>query len=212
VAPDDRGKVWLACTTGTVIRVNQSIADGIHDLTGTKNTWKLKAESVIGVGIDSKGHVWGIGHKNHLASRLEVDSKGNVTANSKLNATVGQNPYTYSDFTGYGLRNFVRPQGTWIYQLEPCPGGTKAKWKTVSWKATTPAGTAVALRVRTGDSETSLGSWSQPFTGSPADLSKHTPNPANLIRVEFTLTSKNPTVTPILHEVGIGYDCTNTPG
>ncbi|MBW2459488.1 MAG: putative metal-binding motif-containing protein, partial [Deltaproteobacteria bacterium] len=192
VAPDDRGKVWLACTTGTVIRVDQSIADGTHDLTGTKHVWKLKAEGVIGVGIDPKGHVWGIGHANHIASRLEVDSKGDVTANSKLNATVGLNPYTYSDFTGFGLRNFVRPQGIWTYQLAPCKSGVKATWKAVTWKATTPAGTAVAVRVRTGDSEISLGPWSQPFMSSPADLSKHTPNPAKIIRLEFTLTSKNP--------------------
>jgi hypothetical protein len=212
VAPDDRGKVWLACTTGTVIRVDQSIADGTHDLTGTKHVWKLKAEGLIGVGIDPKGHVWGIGYKNHLASRLEVDSKGNVTANSKLNATVGQNPYTYSDFTGFGLRNFVRPQGIWTYQIAPCKGGMKASWKSVSWKATLPAGTAVALRVRTGDTETSLGPWSQPFTSSPADLSKHTPNPAKIIRVEFTLTSKNPQATPILHDVAVGHSCTSTPG
>ena len=78
-------------------------------------------------------------------------------------------------------------------------------------------GTAVSLRVRTGDTETTFGSWSKVYTASPADIGPTSaapikPNPANMLQVEFTLTSKNKLATPILHDVAINHTCTNTPG
>ena len=82
----------------------------------------------------------------------------------------------------------------------------------MTWKATTPPGTAVSLRVRTGDSIATMGSWSAEFTKSPAEFGPTSttpisPNPAPLLEVEFTLSSSDKNTTPTLHEYGVGYLC-----
>jgi len=125
---------------------------------------------------------------------------------------VGQHPYTYSDFTGYGLTNFVRPQGVWAYVHKPCPPGEKAIWKKVTWNATTPPATGVTLRVRTGDTLTTLGAWSVEFSKSPAEFGPGSanpvsPNPAVMLEVEFTLTSNDKTISPTLHDYAVVFTC-----
>jgi hypothetical protein len=219
IAADDRGKIWVAVNAGYIWRVSQSVADGLHDLTGSKDYWPTKGTGVIGVGVDFERHVWGISFNHHMASRLDVDKNGDVitpaTAQTK-NVPVGKNPYTYSDFTGFGLQNFTRPQGRYVYQLQPCPG-VKAKWKQVSWNATTPTGTSVEVRARSGDSATTLGSWVGPESTSPfllgaTSATPLSPNPSMILEVEFTLKTTNAQETPILHDFDVAYDCTQTPG
>jgi hypothetical protein len=231
IAADSRGKIWVSINNGGyILRLNQSIADGVHDMTGMKDYWPTKANTVIGSGVDFNGNLWGIGHSNNatslgrqvgVASRLDVDAQGNVvqppTAQTKF-VPIGANPYTYSDFTGFGLINFVRAQGRYVYQLKAaCPDGVKAVWTGVGWKATTPQGTAVLLRVRAGDSDTTLGAWSQVFGASPAlfgplSATPIKPNPATYLQVEFTLKNSNKQGTPILHDYSVSFYCANTPG
>ena len=51
------------------------------DLSGaTRTYWKLTANTVIGSGVDFNGNLWGIGHDNDIASRIDVDAAGNVTS------------------------------------------------------------------------------------------------------------------------------------
>jgi len=222
IAADNRGYVWVGIQDGGyILRIKQSVADGVVDLSNTKDYWKTTADTVIGAGVDFDGNIWAVGHKNNIASRLDVDSTGNVISPAtaeKNNVTIGQNPYTYSDFTGYGLANFVRPQGKWSYLHKVCPTGIKAQWKSVSWKAdSSPPTTEVLLRVRTGDSLTTMGSWSSTFSTSPADFGPKsstpiTPNPSIYLQVEFTLLSKKKDTSPKLKEYGVSYLCANNPG
>ena len=219
IAADLRGKVWVAIQDGGYIfRLDQSVPDGVTDKTGAQlnqDYWKLTADTVIGAGVDFSGNVWGVGFKNGTASRLDVDAQGNVKSpptGETNNVSIGQNPYTYSDFTGYGLINFVRPTGTWSYLHKLCPSGIKAQFKSVSWNADTPAGTAVTLRVRSGDSDAAMGSWTAGLTTSPADIGPGatnavSPNPAYLLQVEFSLTSKDKSAKPVLKDYSIGYLC-----
>ena len=220
IAADDRGKVWVAVNNGYIWRVDQNVTDGLHDETASTDYWPTKGTTVMGAGVDFDGNVWGISYGGAVASRLDVDSLGDViqppTAQTKT-VDVGKNPYTYSDFTGYGLQNFTRPQGRYVYQLEPCPTGVKAKWTQVSWTATVPANTSVELRVRSGDVETNMGSWVGPFQSSPAQIGPGaampvSPNPAMILEVEFILKSQSKLDTPILHDFDVAYDCTETPG
>jgi len=216
IAADNRGKVWVSIHEGYIWRLDQSIADGVHPFPGKQHWYKLGAETVIGAGVDFNGNIWGIGHTNNTASRLDVDAQGNVTSTTSKDVTLGQNPYTYSDFTGYGLMNFVRPQGRYVYRLKACPDGVKATWTGATWKATMPTGTAVILRVRSGDSDTTWGSWSQEFPASPAAFGPKSagplqPNPATYLEIEFTLKNQSKDTTPILHDYSIAFTCGNTP-
>ena len=215
VAPDNRGKVWVAVDAGHILRIEENIAEGIHDFTKIqlgKDYWTTTAKGVIGVGVDIDGHLWGVGRTNNMASRIGVDAKGNVVQATSKNVGVGLHPYTYSDFTGFGLRTFVRPEGRWSYEHKSCPEGKKATWQQVTWNATTPAGTSVTLRVRTGESTATFGNWSKPFSKSPADFGPKSaapirPNPATLMQVEFTLANPAKKATPTLHDYAIVYNC-----
>jgi streptogramin lyase len=225
IAADLRGKVWIAGNAGYLLRLDESIADAPpgkdfieHDRTASADIWPLSASGVSGAGVDIAGNVWGIGG-NGIASRLDVDDKG-LVANPPTGTTkkvaVGASPYTYSDFTGYGLQNFVRPQGRYVYRVTPCPDGQLGRWKQVSWRATTPAGTSVTLRARSGSSDATMGSWLGPHTSSPALLDKGaiiplSPNPARFLEVEFTLKTDLNSVSPILHDFDVAFDCTPTP-
>jgi hypothetical protein len=212
IAADIRGKVWVSINTGGYLfRLDQSLPDGVHDLTKATTYYKLAANTVIGSGVDFNGNLWGIGHGNDMASRIDVDAQGNVTSTQSKNVKVGRNPYTYSDFTGYGLMNYVRPAGRWVYQLSGCSGGA-VNWSTVVWNATTPTGTAVTLRVRSGDSDTTWGSWTNEFVSSPADISPKSanavkPNPAKFLQVEFNLKNTTKDAAPILNSYGVGWSC-----
>jgi len=225
VAPDVRGKVWVAGNPGFLLRVDQSLADAPagkeyieHDLTASADIWPLAASGVCGAGVDLDGNVWGIGG-NGVAARLDVDAKGNVVAPSTgttKKVSVGASPYTYSDFTGYGLQTFVRPQGRYVYRVTPCPDDQRGRWKQVSWRATTPQGTSVSLRVRSGDSDATMGNWLGPHESSPALLDKGatiplSPNPARFLEVEFTLKTEIKDVSPALHDFDVAFDCTATP-
>jgi hypothetical protein len=215
IAADTRGKVWVAVHQGYILRLDQNLPDGVHDLRNMTDYWKLGADTVIGAGIDMAGHIWGVGHGNKTASRLDVDDKGNVimpATGETNNVKIGENPYTYSDFTGYALMKFLISQGRYGYQLNPCPNNGKANWMDVNWNATTPPQTEVILRVRSGDSAASFGPWSPEFKASPAQIGKTSstpiaPNPSTYIEVEFTLRTQDKNVTPILHDYTVGFTC-----
>jgi hypothetical protein len=219
IAPDKRGKVWVAINGGYIWRVEQSLGDGLQDQSTSTSYWPTKGTGVTGVGVDFAGHVWAIAYNSSNASRLDVNATGDPiqppTAATKAVDT-GLQPYTYSDFTGYGLQNFTRPQGRYLYQMQPCNGAVKPTWKRVSWTATTPTGTSVQVRVRSGDSDTTLGQWFGPYQQSPAMLKTGTaapldPNPAWIIQVEFTLKTTVKSATPILHDFDVAYDCADIP-
>ncbi len=223
IAADNRGKVWVSIHEGFLFRLEQSLPDGTHNKKSpalNSEYWALKANTVIGSGVDFNGNLWGVGHGNDIASRLDVDAQGNVvqpsTGNTK-SVSVGKSPYTYSDFTGYGLMNFVRPQGRWLYQHKGCQGNVKATWQGVTWNATTPPGTSVIVRVRSGDSDTTMGQWSKEFASSPAQFGPssaqpQSPNPATYLQVEFTLKNTTKDTTPILHDYKVSFVCADVPG
>ncbi len=219
IAADMRGWIWVASNNGYIVRLPQNIADGdwswssVAALGATVLNRGLGG-SMIGVGLDFDGHVWGMSYEASTATKIELDAQGNpVDLNTRVWVVpVGANPYTYSDFTGYGLRNFTRPRGTYSYVMPGCEEGRDTHWLRVEWNATTPPGTSVLLRVRTGDSPDNLGNWFGDWDTSPADLTGPPigpvePDPARYIQVEFELRSEDRDQTPILHDFNVVWDC-----
>ncbi len=224
IAGDLRGWIWVASTNGYIIRLPQNIGDGDH-------TWSEAAgmgamvlnrnlgDGMIGVGLDFDGHVWGMSFSASTATKIELDNAGDpVDINNNVAVVpVGYHPYTYSDFTGYGLRNFTRPRGTYSYVLEGCEEPLDTHWLRVEWNATTPAGTQVRLQVRTSEDGVTWGDWFGMWEISPAVLSDPpgpvVPDPARFIQVEFELRSDDREQTPILHDYEVVWDCSgNNPG
>ena len=222
IAIDLRGYVWIAHTDGYISRLPQTLPDGSYD--GEAAGYPLfytTGTGTVGVGVDFTGHIWGINNAETglgvgSCTRIEVDAAGDPTGQVD-SVLVGTAPYTYSDFTGFGLRNFTRPQGTYTYLVEGCAAPEDTRWDRIEWSSTEPSGTAINVRVRTADDTTAFGLWSDPWDTTPAVIELPpqgpvTPNPAQFLQVQFELTSIDQTDTPILHDFQVVFHCLGGPG
>ena len=218
---DMRGMIWVAAhgskadgyEPGYLWRVDaNNLAEGLLDESASTSYWKLPTGAVTGAGVDFAGNVWGISNQGGLAARLDVNVKGFGLQPVQTQLTqvvkVGKGPYTYSDFTGYGLKTFTRPEGTYAYRFAPCAPGVKALWKRIRWNATVPTNTSLTVRVRAADSADSLGnSWLGPLSTSPADLGGLSPNPSSVLEVELTFKTSEKDKSPVLHDFDLTYTC-----
>ena len=81
-------------------------------------------------------------------------------------------------------------------------GAGGADWGALSWDATTPAGTGVALSVRTGETPTPDASWSAfaPVASSGGDVAGN----SRYLQYRAELTTTDPSTTPVLEQVSVG--------
>ncbi len=212
IAADNRGFIWVAENDeGYVRRVDPTqIPSGGEVTLAATDRWGPYGATMRGVGVDFRGNVWGVSYTDSSASRLEVDATGTVTNDLGGEVSVGINPYTYSDFTGYGLRVFTNPHGTWSYVIEGC--GEDTFWHEVSWVAYEPVGTEVLLRARTGPAAEVLGEWSATWDTSPADLNHEpggpiAPNPAPYLQIQFEMYSDGQENSPVISALQVTWSC-----
>ncbi|HWE26409.1 MAG TPA: hypothetical protein VHB97_00325, partial [Polyangia bacterium] len=193
--------------------------------------------TTLGAGVAADLDLWGVNQSNDSttavptnATHFHVDAAGNVTAPTAADqvrlddngltpggvAHRAPYPYTYSDFTGFGLRNFTNPHGSYTYIWTGCGMG-KTKWISVNWDAATPPGTAISMKARSTDDETmfSTATFTGSYSTSPADLrnappgggSALSPNPSGFLQVEFDLTTTDKNSTPALKSYTVVYEC-----
>ncbi|MSP59696.1 MAG: hypothetical protein EXR72_05020 [Myxococcales bacterium] len=189
-----------------------------------------------GVGVDREQNIWNIGGSGY-ATRVQVDVKGQMTMPDLVSPPMGNNkcpggdrcylkdnnasspsPYTYSDFTGFGLRNFTRPHATWSYIAKGCVDGVDAgdtKWMAIKWDAEIPLNTKLSVHVRSGKTskpDLSWGQWSPDFSVSPADLMTNMPLVPNekddgYLQVEVNFATMAKDKGPKLKSLGIYFEC-----
>jgi streptogramin lyase len=220
VGIDTHGNVWGAVhynwSDGQVARFDA-------DTAVASGNWDIEGEIPVGVGVDFDGDVWTVNQNSSTASRLHIDQTTLEPADhpDTANTTpvdvfpVGPNPYTYSDFTGLGLRTVTRPSGTYTVPIQGCPGSQEAHWLGITWDATTPANTEVNIYVRSGND---LGTLEQqplfgPWTVSPADL-QVLPGPVpdgRYLLLTFELLSNDNQSTPIVHAYSVDWACPGEP-
>ena len=87
--------------------------------------------------------------------------------------------------------------------------GQSADWGALSWTADTPAGTSVALSVRTGNTPTPDGSWSAftPISANGGDI----PGNSRYLQYRADLSSSDQGKTPALSQVSASYTQAATP-
>lgn len=221
IAIDAGGDVWFAKTSGEVGRVSGDdvVANGTAAQVTTYVVPDLGApqpqgiNSTIGVGIDRNGACW-------VVSRNDGIAKGAATriraADDIQSFPTGRNPYTYSDFTGYGLLTVVRPQGWFRVPIEGCPSSdAKTVWKTLTWLESEPPGTSIRLKVRVADTLADLANatWYGPWDSPPVDLQAAGVPPTRYLEVEVDLSSANPDVSPAFSGFDVEFDpCAVGPG
>lgn len=157
----------------------------------------------IGTGLDGDGQPW---VNNASGNVMKVDTAtGAVTKTTQQEAGL----YTYSDFTGYQLRRFTAPRGTYSKDFEGCPA--ESEWRTLRWDGQAPPPTALKAFVKTGATQAALSSSGAlrygPFTSSPVDLVAAGVPKSSWLRVEFELSTTDGATTPVLKSFELTYSC-----
>ncbi len=218
VAVDTAGYVWVALTEGGVAKIK------IDDIVSQGNAAPVQVfslpelatangpiDNTIGVGIDRNGNCWAVSRNDDapLGTAHRIDPAGNVEP-----FPVGHRPYTYSDFTGFGLSTVVRPNGYWRGVLEGC-ATTDAitEWTTLEWFEREPPGTYVRMRVRVADTvaELAMAGWYGPWDDSPVDLAAAGVPPAKVMQVEVQLSTDDPDVSPAFLGFNVSFTCPGVP-
>ncbi|MBW1870683.1 MAG: hypothetical protein JRJ19_01375 [Deltaproteobacteria bacterium] len=205
IAADADGNIWLAhswLTGGTRVgRVTRFNSDDGSQL----QTFEFPSGSLetIGVGLDFDGYVWGVNRQSDDTCKLDPGT-GAVEC-----YPTGAGTYTYSDFTGFALRNFTAPRGTYWQVFEGCALPTETRWKQVTWEATVPDGTLVTIYVKFADTIDGLQSATRygPFTESPVDLIAEGVLEGHYMLVEVILSTDVEDLTPIFKGLGAQWVC-----
>lgn len=162
VAADGQGSVWVGGCGGGVCRVRE---DG-DTLTLTS---LAVGNGAYGMAVDFDGMVWAIGMGGNNAAVIDPATEAfELVLNDCENADGGGNewpengegggwgtgclvsPYTYSDMTGFQMRNAQDPRGALPLRFEGCTDGPTS-WHTLVTDADVPAGTAISVEARTDD-------------------------------------------------------------
>ena len=223
--------VW-ACTSGRVLRIPASTIPNVkQDQMFPNNGWLSITMPCYGVGVDSDQNVWGV--DSQTATRAIVDKTGafmqpqagQPMGNNKCPAgdkcSLNAGAYTYSDFTGFGLRNFTRPSGTYSAVFAGCKDGGEqvqdTQWYSVVWDADVPPNTSLDVRTRSGATprpDLNWGQWTTPVNVSPLSLGAGVLVPnlpdqmgSGYLEVEFTLKTNDRKSTPKLKSFQVGFKC-----
>ena len=125
--------------------------------------WPVIRMPCYGVGVDSGQNVWGVDMA--LSTRALVDKSGAVSQPAVNGQPLGNNKCprgdscpnagaeAYSDFTGFGLRNFTAPSGTFSMVVPGCKDPktgeqVDTEWITLMWDADVPPNTTLGVQAR----------------------------------------------------------------
>ena len=158
----------------------------------------------IGIGVSFDNSVWAICRSSNNAARLDP------AAGTWTSHPVGVQPYTYSDFIGFGLNVFAEPRGRYAFVVEGCSNGNSV-WTGASYVAEVPPNTTVTVWARTSDDRAALSAlpYVGPFTGNPADFTM-APGPlapGQFIEVELRLATEDRMAAPRIFSIDVAGTC-----
>jgi len=186
VAVDGEGFVWVASYANNRVAKFDPVAESFV------GTFPV-CQGPIGVGIANDGHIWVPCYASDNVHRLAPD--GTFSAS----VSVGRNPYSYSDLTGFQLRNFTAIRGSWVVTFD-C-GHNDCIFMEVDWDETVPAETDILMRARVSQNGTVWSPWTGAFSVTPVDLG--TLPFARYIQIELNLRTSNRDLSPILELVSV---------
>lgn len=181
IAVDGQGNVWVANSSSNNVSKFRA-SDGAY-----LGTYPV-GNGPIGVAIDNDGNIWAVNQGSSNATKLSPEGQNIGSFN------VGSGPYTYSDMTGFQLRNFTVRQGRWTVVFD-C-GYTQCQFDNVVWLSDTPADTQILLSARSSTDRTNWSPQVGPFNVSPAAL---TLPRGRYLELEVELTTTNNDLTPVFY-------------
>jgi len=201
LAVDAKGSVWVASTSFGVHQLN------MESMAVVKSLPLGASKNFVGMAIDFDGMVWAINQAESQAYKIDPATY------AVSNIASGKGPYTYSDMTGFQLRNAANPFGKYAHLFKGC--GETAKWLSLNWKAITPSGTSLTVRARAGKTIEAVkaAAWTLvakvPGDTAPIDLASKLgeAGKGEYLEVEFRLESITMATTPILSSIDVMSTC-----
>lgn len=223
IAADDRGFIWMSSDQGSDPNNVNSTRNASQIIAFNGDTGEVKkfqwtdsqqvdfidatdgsSYSAIGVGLDADNNAW---VNNNSGNVVRVDRDSGAILRTQRQ---GSGLYTYSDFTGYQLRNFTAPSGWYRQVFTGC--GANTTWSTATWDAEKPAGTDMNVYITVSNRRDGLDNPANrkgPFIAPPVDLVAQGFTKGNYLRIEFELRSTDRILnaTPKLKSFDVGYQC-----
>ncbi|MCS6912088.1 MAG: hypothetical protein RMK29_17875 [Myxococcales bacterium] len=202
LAVDAKKTVWVADTSTGVYAVDTESMMVKHSI-------RLGAghNNFVGMAIDFDGMVWAINQADSRAYKIDPANVADVKS-----LAVGRGPYTYSDMTGFQLRNAAAPTGRFRHTFAGC--NNQARWNRLFFTAEFEGGTSIVISARTGRDPADLAAqpWvliaQQPPDASPVSLDKLGERQvAPLLQVEVQLRTAHPAFSPRLIQLKVGSSC-----
>jgi len=186
VAVDGDGMIYIASSG------NNRLAK--FDPTSSSFAWSVETcGTPIGVGIANDGNIWTMCHGSNQAQRFSPAGVRDTTL------PTGSNPYSYSDMTGFQLRNFTAPRGLWRTVFD-C-GYEICGFDELVWEAAIPPGTSVTGRARTSSDGVNWSAWSETSGTSPANI-RDLPS-GRYCQVELSLATTEDDLSPVVTNVEV---------
>ncbi len=193
VAVDGNGFIWMVSSGGD--RLGQFNSAGTLLRTGAT------CDQPVGVGVAATGNIWIACLGSDQAQEWYAPPSLAEPLRLERTVAVGDNPYSYSDMTGFQLRAFTAPAGDWVQTFD-C-GFEGCGIEQVRWNAVVPAGTTLSVRARTRPSSGSWSDWSADFTSSPANTSALPWGRYVEVRIRMTTTEDE--LTPVVSSVDVDW-------
>jgi VCBS repeat-containing protein len=158
-------------------------------------------DTFLGSGFVGAPHLFRIDWK---AGSVDYYIDGNLVVSHPVAIVARMRPIAASDFNAFGGNvtvNWIRMSpyaASGVFESRIFDAESPVSWNTIQWQAPAPAGTSVAIGVRTGNTPTPDGSWS-PFVpiASAGPLSLQ----SQFIQYRANLTSSNSDITPQLEDI-----------
>ncbi len=104
VAVDGNGSVWAAMSGGDIIQVDEDAVTVIKRFAVGKGLNPSPvSNSLVGVAVDYEGFIWAVSQGENAAHKIDPNTY------TSIKVPVGKGPYTYSDMTGWQLKQVVDP-------------------------------------------------------------------------------------------------------
>lgn len=205
LAVDAKGSVWVANTSFGVHQLNTESMAVVKSI-----PLGSAAKNFVGMAIDFDGKIWSINQGESTAYKIDPATYAVTSVAS------GKGPYTYSDMTGFQLRNAADPFGKYLHLFKGC--GPTARWLKLDYKASAVAGTSITIRARAGATLAAVKAapWlpvaKVPGDVPPIDIAAKLGDAAKgeYLEVEFRLESISAETTPILSSINVASTCPPT--
>ena len=185
IAVDKNNNIWMAMSgDNTVVNLNNQ-----GSLLGRYGV----GEHPIGVASDSDGNIWVINLNSGNATKLR-GLDGVVLGTYP----VGNNPYTYSDMTGYALRSITMRAGIWRTNFDSQRIGMHQSQ--IVLETEEPPLTNIRTRIKSAVNEDSLAAaeWSDYYTERNIIIETD-----RWLQIEIVLSSESDDVSPTISSISV---------